>query len=235
MISAFLHFFTIPFIVFGALKIYSLWRKQQFKNNIHKNLFLFFCFYMGHHFFLSVPILVGMNMASVAVGYVIAIVFLFLALIPVVMIESQLVEASSKKSHAVMTLIIALAFVVTILQSVQLPQPFIEKGFVFWNANLSMSLLTSIVTFLIGMHMLFIMGPHWPKNITLRQKVKASLFAMGCSVLAFAGLIYFPSHQLVQTVIATVAGYVGLVILLISLTLKNDKIAALQINAKVQD
>lgn len=228
MISAFLHLFTIPFVIFGALKLCSLWKKQQFKNNMHKDLFLFFCFYMGHHLFLSVPILLGMSMTNVAVGYVIAIVFLFLALIPVVMLEAQLVGASAKRLHAVMTLIIALAFIVTILQSVQLPQPFIEKGFVFWNANLSMSLLTGIVTFLIGMHMLFIMGPHWPKNITFRQKVKASLFTTGCSVLAFAGLIYFPSHQLAQTIIATVAGYVGLIILLISLTLKKEELPAVQ-------
>lgn len=222
MVSSILHLLIIPLVLFGAYLTYSSWKKNQFQNYVSKNLFLFFCFYAVHHIFLSLPVLFSMNITAVAIGYVVAIVFLFLALIPIVMIEAHMIDASKKNLHAVMTLIIALALVVTILQSVQLPEPLIVKGFIFWNADLSMSILTSIVSFLVGMHILFIMAPHWPKHITLRQKIKANLFMAGCSILAFSGLIYFPSHNLIQTIIATTAGYIGMIILVVSLFLKKD-------------
>jgi hypothetical protein len=221
MISIILHFIVVLLGVVGCLALDLSLRKQAVQSRMAKQFFSALIFFTLYHAFLSVPVLaLGLNEAVLTYGYVGAIIFLFLTLVFAVAIETELLEVASQKRNASVVVLFVVGVLVTAMQMLQLPAPYSEAGFIFWNASFLPATLTSLSVFFVMSLIVAVMVKKWPKHFDLTQKIKAVVLNAGFLMLAFSGLIYYPSHNLLQTKASFVSGILGAILMVISLLIK---------------
>ena len=76
MISVILHSILAFLATVGAMAVYILWRRDQFRNKLISGFFWFFVFFIGYHLSLILPFLFrGEDLTLMAWGYNFAIVF----------------------------------------------------------------------------------------------------------------------------------------------------------------
>lgn len=184
------------------------------------HLFLFFAFFTGYHLSLSLPLwFFPGNLAALAWGYNLGIVFLFLAMAPMYSIMVfRIIGMPLKKIGQYIWMLLVLGLVPVFIQIYDFHLPIIdESGFIIWNANLIAGTIIFLSGASIAIIWTIIFFKNKPVGLNATEKIKAFICTTGGLMFSCAS-IYFLARGVLAVVLAFIFVFIGTV-LMISLVL----------------
>ncbi|MEW5907679.1 MAG: hypothetical protein AB1643_00635 [Patescibacteria group bacterium] len=219
-----LHFILASITAIASVVAYLGWRATKYSEDVKRGFFLFFFFFIGYHLSLVFPFLIfGANLRAIAWGYIVAIIFIFLLLVPIWRIVlNRLFGLSIKKINFIITLLLLAGLLVTIIEIYDFRLPiFDESGFIFWNANIIAALITSFSAAILETVSIFYLIKNWPSNLSTFKKIKTALFMFGLMMFIIA-CIYFLAFNLTMVITAFVTVSLGTLSFLITLLIRDQ-------------
>jgi len=211
MLSIILHSILAILTTFGVVIFYFILKKGKKKNPIMKNIFWFYSFLVGYHLSLILPFLFsGGDLKTMAWGYNLAVVFLFLLVSAFLMVEFDILGFSKKKSRTILVSFMSVCLFVVLLQIYDFRLPIIlPSGFILWNANLAAAWITALAASITAMTFVAISLKNWPANLNFNEKLKNILLNIGLFSFAVSSIMHFPARGFTQILLAFVFIYAG--------------------------
>ncbi len=211
MLSIILHSILAILTTFGVVVFYCILRKGKKENPIMKNIFLFYAFLLGYHLSLILPFLFsGGDLKTMAWGYNLAVVFLFLLVSAFLVVEFNILGFSRKKSRTILVSFMSVCLFVVLLQIYDFRLPIIlPSGFILWNANLAGAWITALAGFVAAMTFVAISLRNWPANLNFNEKLKNTLLIIGLFSFGISSIMHFPARSFTQILLAFVFIYAG--------------------------
>ncbi|NOY35769.1 MAG: hypothetical protein GXP44_02530 [bacterium] len=211
MLSIILHSILAILTTFGVAVFYFILRKGKKENSIMKNIFLFYSFLLGYHLSLILPFLFsGGDLKTMAWGYNLAVVFIFLLVSAFLMVEFSILGFSRRKSRTVIAFFMSICLFVVLLQIYDFRLPVIlSSGFILWNANLAAAWITALAGFVAAMIFVVVSLRNWPANLNFNEKLKNVLLVIGLFSFGVSSIMHFPARGFTQILLAFVFIYAG--------------------------
>lgn len=225
MISAFIHLLIVLLLLIGAMATYAAWRKGEHQKELIRQIFLFCLYFGGCNLSLALPHLVfGGNLYLMALGYDLAVIFLFLGLASVMKIELAISGAPPAKIKLYANSFLMAGLSVLVLQIFYFRLPVIyPSGLILWNANIVAGWITGAAGLLLALAWIGELAENWPHNLALKEKVKSFLIIGGTIFLGLSGVAYYPARSQLQIVLAFALVFAGTIFLVAAFLIPKRK------------
>lgn len=215
MVSAFLHLLIVLLLLIGVVATYIAWRKGEHQKELIRQIFLFCLCFSGCNLSLALPYLVfGGNLYLMALGYDLAVIFLFLSLASVVKIELAISGAPPAKIKLYANSFLTAGLSVLALQIFYFRLPVIyPSGLILWNANIVSGWITGAAGLLLALAWIGELAKNWPHDLALKEKVKSFLIISAATFLGLSGVAYYPARSQLQVILAFALVFAGTIFL----------------------
>jgi len=227
MLTAKLHLILAAINFIGATASYLIWRKNDKRAAVMGNFSLFFTAFIFYHLCLALPyLLFNANLKIMALGYNLAILFLFLLVSPMYkVIFFNVLNIPSGKSKIYSLLFLLLGMAVFAIQSYDFQLPQIgPDGWVVWNNNFLAGLITLVFAASGPVVWMAIFLQSQPAKMDWREKSKAFLFTAGIFMFSLAS-IYFIARNPVMLLLAFIFTFMGTLLVNAVILVPQNKLA----------
>ena len=227
MTTTIIHLVCAFIFLFGSVPVYFDWKKSRVRGNpaLVGNLFLFCIFNVGFDLALSLPYLIfGWDPVVLAVGYDVAVVFLFLMVMMLLRLGMELSLEKQPIALSVQGFLVGCGFAALWLQIIKFRTPVIfPSGFILWNANIVAGSLTGIVSCVVALTLAYELVRNSPLHLKSIARHKLWRLSTSSALFALAGILYFPARAEWQVFGAFLAYALGSLIFIMTFLVKEKK------------